>query len=74
MRALPDVVNRPVTSLLRSAPLFCAPTATAHEAAGLMQAEKRAALLVRTRDGLGIVTDRDLRDKVLARGLSPKRR
>ena len=70
MRALPDVVNRPVTSLLRSAPLFCDPTATAREAAGLMQTEKRAALLVRTRDGLGIVTDRDLRDKVLANGLS----
>jgi CBS domain-containing protein len=72
MRALPDVVNRPVTSLLRSAPLFCDPNTTAREAAGLMQAEKRAALLVRTRDGLGIVTDRDLRDKVLAQGLSPE--
>jgi CBS domain-containing protein len=72
MRALPDVVNRPVTSLLRSAPLFCDPDTTAHEAAGLMEAEKRSALLVRTRDGLGIVTDRDLRDKVLAHGLSPE--
>jgi CBS domain-containing protein len=72
MRALPDAVTRPVTSLLRSAPLFCDPNATARQAAGLMQAEKRSALLVRTRDGLGIVTDRDLRDKVLARGLSPE--
>jgi CBS domain-containing protein len=74
MRSLPDVVTRPVTSLLRSAPLFCEPDTSAREAAGLMQAEKRSALLVRTRDGLGIVTDRDLRDKVVARGLSPKRR
>jgi CBS domain-containing protein len=72
MRALPDAVTRPVTSLLRSAPLFCDSNATAREAAGLMQAEKRSALLVRARDGLGIVTDRDLRDKVLARGLSPE--
>ena len=71
MRALPDVVTRPVTSLIRSAPLFCDPEASARDAAELMAAEKRSALLVRTRDGLGIVTDLDLRDKVLARGLSP---
>ena len=67
MRALPDVVARPVTSLIRSAPLFCEADATVREAAQLMEAEKRSALLVRTRDGLGIVTDLDLRDKVLAR-------
>ena len=71
MRALPDVVTRPVTSLIRSAPLFCDPEASARDAAELMAAEKRSALLVRTRDGLGIVTDLDLRDKVLARGFSP---
>jgi CBS domain-containing protein len=72
MRALPDVVARPVTSLIRSAPLFCEADATVREAAQLMEAERRSALLVRTRDGLGIVTDLDLRDKVLARGLSPE--
>ena len=71
MRALPDVVTRPVTSLIRSTPLFCDPEASARDAAELMAAEKRSALLVSTRDGLGIVTDLDLRDKVLARGLSP---
>ena len=72
MRALPDMASRPVTSLIRSAPLFCDSEASAREAAELMAAEKRLALLVRTRDGLGIVTDLDLRDKVLARGLSPE--
>ena len=66
MRSLPDVVTRPVTSLIRSKPLFCDPDTSAREAAKLMAAEKRSALLVRTRDGLGIVTDLDLRDKVVA--------
>ena len=70
MRALPDVRNRPVTSLVRGAPLFCDPDTSVRAAAKLMGAEKRSALLVRTRDGLGIVTDLDLRDKVVANGLS----
>ena len=72
MRALPDVVTRPVASLIRSTPLFCDSHATVREAAKLMEAEKRSALLVRTREGLGIVTDVDLRNKVLAHGLSPE--
>jgi len=72
MRSLPDVATRPVTSLLRSAALFCEPEVTVREAAELMAAQKRSAVLVPTRDGLGIVTDLDLRDKILARGLSPE--
>jgi CBS domain-containing protein len=70
MRALPDVVTRPVTSLVRSAPLFCDPATSVRDAARLMAAEKRSALLVETREGLGIVTDLDLRDKVVGNGLS----
>ena len=35
MRALPDVRNRPVTSLVRSAPLFCEPDTRIREAAGM---------------------------------------
>ena len=70
MRSLPDIVTRPVTSLIRSSPLFCEPGTSARDAARLMAAEKRSALLVRTPDGLGIVTDLDLRDKVVAGGLS----
>ena len=68
MRSLPDAATRPVTSLLRSAPLFCDPADTARQAARLMEAENRSALLVRTPSGLGIVTDQDLRNKVLAYG------
>jgi CBS domain-containing protein len=70
MRSLPDVVTRPVTSLVRSAPVFCDAGTSVRDAARLMAAEKRSALLVRTPDGLGIVTDLDLRDKVVGEGLS----
>jgi len=70
MRSLPDDVTRPVTSLVRSAPVFCDANTSVRDAARLMAAEKRSALLVRTAEGLGIVTDLDLRDKVVGDGLS----
>jgi len=66
MRALPDVGTRPVTSLLHGAAVFCDPGTTIADAAALMAAERLTALLVRARGGLGIVTDVDLRDKVVA--------
>jgi CBS domain-containing protein len=72
MRAMPDVRSVPVTSLLRRGPVFCDPATTVREAARLMSDEVVTALLVRTRKGLGIVTDADLRKKVLARGLPPE--
>jgi CBS domain-containing protein len=57
----------PVTSTVRSKPLFCAPETSIEDAARLMREEHRSAILVRTRDGrLGIITDVDLRDKVVA--------
>jgi len=62
MRSLPDDVTRPVTSLVRSAPVFCDANTSVRDAARLMAAEKRSALLVSTAEGLGIVTDLDLRD------------
>jgi CBS domain-containing protein len=71
MSALPDLRTRPVTSLVRSEPLFCEPDTTVREAARLMAVEGRSAVLIRTRGGLGIVTDRDLRDRVVAEGVSP---
>ncbi|MFA4965479.1 MAG: DUF294 nucleotidyltransferase-like domain-containing protein [Thermoleophilia bacterium] len=70
MSALPDVRTRPVTAMVRSVPLFCSPETSIHDAAELMIAEKRSAILVRSRDGLGIVTDVDLRDKVVVGGVS----
>ena len=68
--ALPDVRTRPVTALLRGAPLFCGPDVSIREAASLMIAGGRSAILVQARGGLGIVTDVDLRDKVVAPGES----
>ncbi len=73
MRALPDVRTLPVTSVTRSKPLFCDPATTAQEAAKIMIAEKRSAILVRVPDGKGIqgiVTDVDLRNKVVVAGVS----
>ncbi len=66
MRAMPDVRTRPVTSLVRTVPVFCEPGTTIREAAKLMAAEKLSALLVPSPAGLGIVTDVDMRDKVVA--------
>jgi CBS domain-containing protein len=70
MRALPDVRNRPVTSLVRSTPLFCKPDTPIREAAQKMIDAGRSAILVRLRQGLGIVTDLDFRDKVVVGGVS----
>ena len=73
MRAMPDVRTLPVTSVTRSKPLFCPPDTTAQEAAKIMIAEKRSAILVRGPGGTGIagiVTDVDLRDKVVVGGVS----
>jgi CBS domain-containing protein len=68
MRALPDVRALPVTSVTRSKPLFCDPETTTQEAAQILIAEKRSAILVRGPGGRGIqgiVTDVDLRNKVV---------
>jgi len=67
---LPEIQTLPVTSVVRGAPRLCDPGTTISEAAGAMIAEGRSAILVRTPDGLGIVTDVDLREKVVAEGVS----
>jgi CBS domain-containing protein len=73
MRALPDVRTLPVTSVTRSKPLFCDPDTSIREAAQIMIAEKRSAILVRAGEGpgiIGIVTDVDLRNKVVVEHVS----
>ena len=67
---LPEVQTLPVTAVVRGAPPSCDPDTTIGEAAEIMIAEGRSAILVRAREGLGIVTDVDLRDKVVAGGVS----
>ncbi len=67
---LPEVQTLPVTSVVRGAPQVCTPEMTISEAAEIMVARGQSAVLVRTRQGLGIVTDVDLRNKVVAGGVS----
>lgn len=58
----------PVSSLVRRPPVFCAPETPIREAARIMSEEVVTAVLVESHGELGIVTDADLRDKVLASG------
>jgi CBS domain-containing protein len=58
-----------VGALIRRRPVICAPEATVREAAELMSKERVSAVLVSTEKGLGIMTDRDLRSRVLASSL-----
>jgi CBS domain-containing protein len=66
-----DPVQRPVATLIRAAPLLCSAGEPVREAAKRMTAEGASAVLVRCGGTLGIVTDRDLRSRVVATGASP---
>ncbi|MGE5227470.1 MAG: putative nucleotidyltransferase substrate binding domain-containing protein, partial [Planctomycetaceae bacterium] len=70
---LGDARYRPVGSLLRRAPVTVDPRATIAEAARRMSDERVSSLLLAMPDGLAIVTDRDLRTKVVAGGVAPER-
>ena len=67
---LPEVQTLPVTSVIRGAPQVYDAETTIGEAAAFMNADGRSAILVRAREGLGIVTDVDLREKVVIGGAS----
>ncbi|GIV00600.1 MAG: hypothetical protein KatS3mg014_2215 [Actinomycetota bacterium] len=63
---------RPVGSLLRRPPVTCDPETPVAEAAALMARERVSSLLVPGPDGrYGILTDRDLRARVVAERRSP---
>jgi CBS domain-containing protein len=59
----------PIKHLIKRAPLFIAPDATAREAARAMQHARVGSILVRA-EPPGIVTDRDLRGKIVAAALT----
>jgi CBS domain-containing protein len=63
-------IHQPVGKLLRSKPVLCEPGTPIREAARRMNEAEASAVVVRLRDSLGIVTDRDLRSRVLANGIS----
>ena len=71
----PDPLEQRAATLIRTPPLLCDGSEPIREAAKRMTAGGASAVLVRTvtgaEAGLGIVTDRDLRSRVIAAGLSP---
>jgi CBS domain-containing protein len=70
VHALPEIRTLQIASLISSPPVFCEPDTPIREAASAMSDRHVSAVLVRTRDGLGIVTDTDLREKVVAGDVS----
>jgi CBS domain-containing protein len=70
--ATPEVARQYAADLVRRPPVVCEPETTLREAAHLMNAEEVSNVLVDL-DGneFGIVTDRDLRSRVVAGRLSP---
>jgi len=69
----PNLMGLPVSSFVTRAPVTAPPTASIREVAALMGNRPMAAMLVVAEGRLvGIVTDRDLRARCLATGLSPE--
>jgi len=66
-----DPPLQPVGSLLRGDPVVCRPDTTIREAAELMTAAHATSAVIDVGDGaLGILTDHDLRTRVIASGLT----
>ena len=65
-----DVGQVPVGSLVRRPPVMISVVATVREAAELMTRQRVSSLLIDRIEGLAIITDRDLRTKILAAGRS----
>jgi CBS domain-containing protein len=66
----PDRASQPVAVLIRDPPLVCSPETSIREAATRMAAAPATSIVVDLGDSLGIVTDRDLRSRVIAAGVS----
>jgi CBS domain-containing protein len=66
-----DPANQPVRALIRGPAVVCSPQTPIREAAQRMTAASATSVVVDIRDGsLGILTDHDLRTRVVAGGLS----
>jgi CBS domain-containing protein len=65
-----DPAHQPVGALIRSQPVVCGPDTPIREAAALMTEASVTCAVIDIGDGtLGIITDQDLRTRVLAAGL-----
>ncbi len=62
---------RTVGSLIRRPPVTCDPGTSVAEAAAIMARERVSSLLIPTTEGHGILTDRDLRTRVVAERRDP---
>jgi CBS domain-containing protein len=68
----PEVAQQPASTLIRTPPVTCGPDTPLREAAKLMDAREASSVMVELGKGdFGIVTDRDLRSRVVAGRLSP---
>lgn len=66
-----DTAQQPAHALIRERPLICEPSVALREAARSMVETGASSVLVRLEGGeFGILTDHDLRSRVVARGLS----
>ncbi len=66
-----NIADQPVGTLLRGEPVVCGPRTPIREAARMMSAGPSTAVVVDLGDGkVGILTDHDLRHRVVAAGLS----
>jgi CBS domain-containing protein len=67
-----EVARQYASALVRSPPVICKPNTTLRDAARMMDANEVSSVLVELDgDEFGIVTDRDLRSRVMAGRLSP---
>ena len=68
---VPTPAGRRVRDLIRAEPLVCPPDTTVQDAARRMIDAGVTCTVVHLGDGLGIVTDRDIRTRVVAAGAGP---
>jgi CBS domain-containing protein len=66
-----SAAGRPVGELIRAPALVCPPDMAVQEAARRMAEAGATCVVVDAGDGLGIVTDRDIRTRVVAAGAGP---
>jgi len=67
--AQPEPANRPVAALIREPLVLCSPETTIREAAERMTAQGATSAVIQLEGSLGILTDWDLRARVLAAGV-----
>jgi CBS domain-containing protein len=70
--AVVDPARKPVSQLLRGSPVVTGPDSSVRDAARRMVDAGSSSVLVDLGDRLGIVTDRDLRERVVAAGIPPE--